>query len=37
MECFPQVIDDFWHPSGMHLFGLIFPGVYAALRPPATV
>ena len=31
------IIEDFWHPSGMHRFGSNFPGVYAALRPLATV
>ena len=29
-ECFPQIIEEFWHPSGMHRFVLSFPGVCAA-------
>ena len=34
-ECFPQIIKEFWHPCGMHRFVSSFPGVSAALRPPA--
>ena len=28
--------EVFWHPFGMHSIAANFPGVYAALRPPAT-
>ena len=34
-ECIPQIIEEFWHPCGMHRFVSIFPGVSAALRLPA--
>ena len=37
MECFSQRIEAFWHPCGMHCIVPNFPGVSAALRPPATV
>ena len=34
---FPQRLEAFWHPCGMHCIVPIFPEVSAALRPPATV
>ena len=34
-ECFPQFIEELWHPCGMHHFVSSFPGVSAALRLPA--
>ena len=34
-ECFPQIIEEFWHPCGMHRFVSSFPGISAALRSPA--
>ena len=34
-DCFPQIIEEFWHPSGMHRFVSSFPGVSVALRHPA--
>ena len=32
-ECFPQIIEEFWHPSGMHRFASGFPGLRCASTP----